>query len=143
MSVPTEGLTLRAVSAIVEKKILTAKIRIYREGVPVFTPETGQYEPGPPVTVYEGSGAIFPVGGASVVLHLAGQPYVDDTTSRYWLLTPLSAPVASREDMVTVLEAEDEAAIGRSWRVLDIGQTSTLSVLRKTWVDQNTQRVDA
>ncbi|MCB8906779.1 MULTISPECIES: DUF6093 family protein [unclassified Streptomyces] len=136
------GLTLGAVSAIVEKKILTSKIRIYRPGEPVFNPDTGQYEPGPPVTVYEGPGAVFPAGGPSVVLHLAGQAYVDDTPSRYRLLTPLSAPVASREDTVTVVEAADAAAIGRTWRVLDLGDTSTLSVVRTTWVDQITQATE-
>lgn len=143
MSVPTEGLTLGAVSAIVEKKILTNKIRIYRPGEPVFNPDTGQYEPGPPVTIYEGPGALFPANGPSVVLHLAGQAYVDDTPSRYRLLTPLSAPVASREDTVSITEADDESAIGRTWRVIDIGETSTLSVVRTTWVDQNTQKTGA
>ncbi|WP_373865157.1 DUF6093 family protein [Streptomyces rishiriensis] len=103
---------------MVEKKILTNKVRIYRPGEPVFNPDTGQYEPGPPSTIYEGPGAIFPTGGPSVVLHLAGQAYVDDTPSRYRLLTPLSAPVASREDTVAVVEAEDESAIGRTWRVV-------------------------
>ncbi|MCK7627229.1 DUF6093 family protein [Streptomyces sp. RS10V-4] len=140
MSVPTEGLTLGAVSAIVEKKILNNKIRIFRPGEPVFNPDTGQYEPGPPVTVYDGPGALFPANGPSVVLYLAGQAYVDDTPSRYRLLTPLSAPVASREDTVIVVEADDESAIGRTWRVIDIGETSTLSVVRTTWVDQNTQK---
>src|SRR5882757_5546378 len=138
MSVPTEGLTLGAVSAIVEKKILTSKVRIYRPGELVFDPETGQYEPGPPVTIYEGAGAIFPAGGPSVVLHIAGQAYVDDTPSRYRLLTPVSAPVASREDTLIVVEADDESAFGRTWRVIDIGETSTLSIVRTTWVDQNT-----
>lgn len=140
MSVPVnEGLTLGAVSAIVEKKVLTDTVRIYRAGDPVFNPETGQYEPGPPVTVYEGPGAVFPASGPSVVLHLEGQAYVDDTPSRYRVLTPLSAPVASREDTVEVVDATDPAALGRTWRVVDISETSTLSVVRTTWVDQNTQ----
>ncbi|WP_328403985.1 DUF6093 family protein [Streptomyces sp. NBC_00390] len=139
MSVPAEGLTLGAVSAIVERRILTNKVRVERKGEPVFNPDTGQYEPGPPVKVYEGPGAIFPAGGPSVVLHLAGQAYVDDTPSRYRLLTPLPAPVASREDTVKVIESGDESAIGRTWRVVDISETSTLSVVRTTWVDQNTQ----
>lgn len=139
MSAPSEGLTLGAVSAIVEKKILTDRIRIYRPGTPVFNPDTGQYEPGPSATVFEGPGAIFPANGPAVVLHLAGQAYVDDTASRYRLMTPLSAPVASREDTVAVVDADDQAAVGRTWRVIDIGETSTLSVVRTTWVDQNTQ----
>ncbi|WP_432089325.1 DUF6093 family protein [Streptomyces sp. bgisy095] len=54
------------------------------------------------------------MGGPSSVLHRAGQAYVDDTPSRYRLLMPLSAPVASREDTITVVEAEDEAVIGRT-----------------------------
>ena len=143
MSAPTEGLTLGAVSAIVEKKILTSKVRVYRPGEPVFNPDTGQYEPGPPITVYEGPGTLFPANGPSVVLHLAGQAYVDDTPSRYRLLTPLSAPVASRQDTVNVTEADDVSTIGRTWRVIDIGETSTLSVVRTTWVDQNTQKTGA
>ncbi|MBB5933119.1 DUF6093 family protein [Streptomyces zagrosensis] len=119
MSVPTEGLTLGAVSAIVEKKILTNKIRIYRPGEPVFNPDTGQYEPGPPVTIYEGPGAIFPTGGPSVVLHLAGQAYVDDTLSRYRLLTPLSAPVAWREDTVVKVVVPEGHCEGRRDKLIN------------------------
>ncbi|MFF2205265.1 DUF6093 family protein [Streptomyces sp. NPDC058145] len=82
---------------------------------------TWGHEPGPPVTIYEGPGAIFPTGGPSAVLHPAGQAYVDDTPSPYRLFTPLSAPAASREDTVAVVEAEDESAIGRTWRVCGSG----------------------
>jgi hypothetical protein len=140
MSVPVnEGLTLGAVSAIVERMTLTDTVRIFRPGESVFDPGTGQYEPGPPVIVYEGRGAVFPVNGPSAVLHLEGQAYVDDTPSRYRVLTPLSAPVASREDLVALVEAADPAALGRTWRVTDLGETSTLSVVRTTWADQNTQ----
>ncbi|MFG2785954.1 hypothetical protein ACGFY7_50105 [Streptomyces prunicolor] len=46
MSTPTEGLTLGAVSALIERKILTDIVRISRAGEPVFNPDTGQYEPG-------------------------------------------------------------------------------------------------
>ncbi|MDV9171241.1 DUF6093 family protein [Streptomyces sp. W16] len=51
----------------------------------------------------------------------------------------MDAPVASREDTVSVVSAADPAAIGRTWRVLDVGQTSTLAVVRTTFLDQNTQ----
>ncbi|MFI9587029.1 DUF6093 family protein [Streptomyces sp. NPDC052236] len=117
MSVPVnEGLTLGAVSELVEKKILTDTVRMYRPGAPVFNPDTGQYEPGPPVTVYEGPGGVFPEGGPGIVLHLEGQAYVDDSKSRYKLLTPLAAPVASRADTVAITVAADPAAVGRTWR---------------------------
>ncbi|MFE7129338.1 DUF6093 family protein [Streptomyces sp. NPDC057638] len=135
----SQGLTLGSVGEFVERRILKDRIRIERKGEPVFNPDTGQYEPGPPVLVYEGRGAITPVGGPSFVLHLAGQPYVDDTPSRYRVLTPMVAPVASREDTVTVVQSEDPSALKRTWRVTDLGETSTLSVVRITWVDQVTQ----
>ncbi|WP_329317986.1 DUF6093 family protein [Streptomyces sp. NBC_01262] len=140
MSVPVnEGLTLGAVSAIVERKVLTDTVRIYRPGDLVFNPETGQYEPGPPVTVHEGSGAVFSSGGPGIVLNLEGQAYVDDTTSRYRLLTPLAAAVASRGDFVTVLASQDAGMVGRIWKAMDLGDTNTLSVVRTTWLDQQTQ----
>ncbi|WP_345036011.1 DUF6093 family protein [Streptomyces sannanensis] len=139
MSTPTEGLTLGAVSDIIERKILTDTVKITRPGEPVFNPDTGQYEPGPPIAIYEGNGGVFPDGGPGIVLHLEGQAYFDDSTSKYKLFTPLDAPVASRGDTVSVTQAADPAAIGRTWRVLDIGQTSTLAVVRTTFLDQNTQ----
>ncbi len=139
MSVPAEGLTLGAVSELIQRKILTDTVRISRKGEPVFNPDTGQYEPGPPVILYEGHGGIFPNGDPGIVLHLEGQAYVDDSTSKYKLITPLDAPVASREDTVSVVNAADPAAVGRTWRVLDVGQTSTLAVVRTTFLDQNTQ----
>jgi hypothetical protein len=84
-------------------------------------------------------GGIFPNGDPGIVLHLEGQAYVDDSASKYKLITPLDAPVASREDTVSVVNAADPAAVGRTWRVLDVGQTSTLAVVRTTFLDQNTQ----
>ena len=139
MSTPTEGLTLGAVSDLIKRKILTDIVRITRPGEPVFNPDTGQYEPGPPKVVYEGNGGVFPIGSPGIVLHLEGQAYVNDTESKYQLLTPLEAPVASRADTVSIVKAGDPAAIGRTWRVLDIGQVSTLAVVRTTFLDQNTQ----
>jgi hypothetical protein len=139
MSVPTEGLTLRAVSDLIQRKILTDTVRISREGEPVFNPDTGQYEPGPPVILYEGQGGIFPSGDPGIVLHLEGQAYVDDSASKYKLITPLDAPVASRGDTVSIIAGADPAAVSRTWRVLDVGQTSTLAVVRTTFLDQNTQ----
>ncbi|MFI1720305.1 DUF6093 family protein [Streptomyces sp. NPDC020489] len=71
-----------------------------------------------------------PTGGHSENAH---------SSSKFKLITPLDAPVASREDTVSVVNAADPAAIGRTWRVLDVGQTSTLAVVRTTFLDQNTQ----
>ncbi|MFE7395198.1 DUF6093 family protein [Streptomyces sp. NPDC057557] len=141
MTTEAEGLTLGAVSDLVERKILTDIVRIFRPGEPVFNEETGMYDPGPDVVIYNGPGAIFPDSGPGIVLHLEGQAHVDDSASQYKLHTPLSAPLASRGDTVELTKAADLAALGRTWRVLDLGQTSTLAVVRTTFLDQNTQAV--
>ncbi|MER5642056.1 DUF6093 family protein [Kitasatospora sp. NPDC002227] len=123
-----------SLATLVERKLLNDTVRIYRPGPMVLDPTTGQYVPGPDVTVYEGPGAHRPAGGPGIVLRLEGQPYRDDGDARYTLFTSLSAPVAATGDLVTVVRSEDSAAIGRVWTVLDPGETGTVEVLRTTWM---------
>ena len=67
--------------------------------------------------------------------------YADDTRSRYKLLTPLDAPLASRDDRVRVVEAtQDPGLEGRTWRVLDISDANSLAVVRTTWLDEATDQ---
>ncbi|GAA0695093.1 hypothetical protein GCM10010193_57270 [Kitasatospora atroaurantiaca] len=139
MSTPTDtsaqsGILPNSVIALVERKLLTDTVRIFRPGPMVLDPTTGQYVPGPDVIVYEGPGAHRPASGPGIVLRLEGQPYRDDGDARYTLFTPLSAPVAAIGDRVTVVHSEDTAAVGRVWRVLDPGETATVEVVRATWM---------
>jgi hypothetical protein len=86
--------------------------------------------------------AIFGSGGPGLVLSLQGQAYADDTRNRYRLLTPLDAPLASRDDQVRVIAAtQDPGLINRTWRVLDISDANSLAVVRTTWLDEVTQTV--
>src|SRR4051812_21141146 len=102
---PSEGLSLAAVAPIVETRILVDTVEIFRPGAPVLDPDSGEYEPGPDTIIYTGPGVIFSAGGPGLVLSLEGQAYADDTRNRYRLLTPLDAPLASREDHVRVIAA--------------------------------------
>ena len=139
MTAPTstpspEGLVPDSVTALVERKLLTDTVRIYRAGPPVLNPSTGQMEPGPDTVIWEGPGAHKPAGSPGLVLRLEGQAYKDDGDSRYVLFTPLSAPAAQVSDMVTVVHSEDSAAVGRVWRVMDPGESGTVQVVRSTWM---------
>ncbi|MEU4095491.1 DUF6093 family protein [Streptomyces sp. NPDC026673] len=141
---PSEGLSLAAIAPIVETRILVDTVEIFRPGEPVLDPDSGEYEPGPDAIVYTGSGAIFSAGGPGLVLSLEGQAYADDTRNRYRLLTPLDAPLASREDQVRVIAAtQDGGLINRVWRVLDISDANSLAVVRTTWLDESTQTTGA
>ncbi|MCX4858333.1 DUF6093 family protein [Streptomyces canus] len=137
MSIP---ISLAALAPVM-KRIMVDTVQIFRPGPQVLNEDTGVYEPGPDVILWEGLGAVFTAGGPGMVLSLAGQAYQDDTRDRYRLLTPLEAPLASRDDCVRVTHATaDQGLLGRVWRVLDISDANTLAVVRTTWMDATTQQ---
>ncbi|MFF3406695.1 DUF6093 family protein [Streptomyces sp. NPDC002742] len=141
---PSEGLTLAPVATIVETRILVDTVEIFRPGPQILNPDTGVYEPGPDIVLYQGSGAVFSQGGPGLVLSLEGQAYADDTRNRYRLLTPLGAPLGSRDDHVRVTVAtQDPGLLNRTWRVLDISDANSLAVVRTTWLDESTQTTGA
>ena len=122
-------------------RIMVDTVEIFRPGPQVLNEDTGVYEPGPDVIVWEGLGAVFAAGGPGMVMSLAGQAYQDDARERYRLLTPLEAPLASRDDCVRVTQArQDQGLLGRVWRVLNISDANTLAVVRTTWMDETTQQ---
>ncbi|MFJ7422740.1 DUF6093 family protein [Streptomyces uncialis] len=139
MTTASDGLALGGVAALIERKILTDKVRIFRPGDPVFDPETGLMAPGPDMVIYEGRGAIVPEDGTGVSVRLEGAPHPDDTASRYLMLTPLAAPLSSRGDAVKLVESADPAMLGRTWRATDLAEGSTIAVVRRTALDQTTQ----
>ncbi|MFJ8430426.1 DUF6093 family protein [Kitasatospora sp. NPDC094019] len=121
--------------SVVERLLLSdEEVRISQPGPQIFDPNTGQYVPGPDVVAYEGPGLHRASGGPGVVLRLEGQPYKDDGDGRYLLFTPLSAPVAAEGATVTIVKSADPAAVGRTFKVLDPGETGGMSVLRTTWM---------
>ncbi|MFC7219669.1 DUF6093 family protein [Streptomyces polyrhachis] len=141
---PSAGLSLAAVAPIVETRILVDTVQTYRPGPPVLDPASGEYVPGPDTITYEGAGAVFGAGGPGLVLSLEGQAYADDTRNRYRLLTPLSAPLATRDDRVRVTTAsQDPGLLGRVWRALDISDANSLTVVRTTWLDEATPTAGA
>ena len=106
----------------------------------MFDPDTGQYVYPEGAVLYEGPGAVqsgsLPETASAVV---ATQPWVNETTSKYKAFTPLSAPIAGRDTIVTVVavhEGGDQTLIGRQWRAMDPSQGGTLGVIRVTSLDQ-------
>ncbi|MFF2731779.1 DUF6093 family protein [Streptomyces sp. NPDC058008] len=119
----------------------TVRIELPATGEPVLNDETGQLEYPNSDVLYEGPGA---VQGSSAQAEITStpnqnQPWVTETTSRYRLLTPLSAPIAPKDAMVTVVGVHDTqrtALIGRSWIATDPGRAGTVEVVRITPIDQ-------
>ncbi|MER6092450.1 DUF6093 family protein [Streptomyces bluensis] len=137
------ALNLAPIATVVENLIPWDTVRISQPapGQPVFNPETGEYTWPEAETVYEGRGAVQPAGTAAEVVSIPGlnQPWVPETRSKYRLLTPLAAPVAEKDQLVTVVaihEGGDLALLGRQWRAQDPGGVGTISVVRTTALDQ-------
>ncbi|MFF4409801.1 DUF6093 family protein [Streptomyces sp. NPDC001404] len=134
----TPPLDLTSLGAVVQDLVMADTIRIARPAPPVLNPQTGELEHPAPTVVYQGPGAVLSQSAApGLSLPVAGQPWADNPTDRYRLLTPITAPVAARDDEVSVVSATyDPALLGRAWRCLQPGQASTLVAVRVTWLDE-------
>lgn len=136
------GLDLSSIATLVEGFLLLDTVRFSTPaGKPVFDPTSGQYTAPEGDLIYEGPGAVQQSGtpGGVAALPMPNQPWVDETSSKYKVLTPLSAPPAERDTIVTVVAVHpggDVALIGRQWRVPDPSVVGTLGVVRITGLDQ-------
>ena len=127
----------------IEDQLLVDTVRIRRPSLadPVFNDTTGQLAYPEAAVVYQGPGAIQ--GGTAqselTTTPTAGQQWVQDTRSRYRLLTPLDAPLAAKDDLidvVTVASPVREVMIGRVWLAQDPGRVATVEAVRITPLDQ-------
>ncbi|MEU1099226.1 DUF6093 family protein, partial [Streptomyces sp. NPDC005877] len=104
-------------------------------------PATGELERPVGTVLYEGPGAVQPQAQSrQAVAPDAGQPWVGETISRYRLLTPLDAPIAPKDALVTVTAVHNpfrDALLGRSWVCTDESDAATLEAVRITGLDQN------
>lgn len=136
------SIDLSGIARVVEDLLLLDTVRLSRPGgAPVFDQETGEYVYPQEEAVYEGRGAVQVSGtpGGVTSLPVPNLPWADETRSRYRLFTPLAAPVAERDMLVTVVGVHrggDLALIGRQWRVQDPSIAGTLGAVRITGLDQ-------
>ncbi|MGW4270872.1 DUF6093 family protein [Streptomyces seoulensis] len=120
----------------------TVRITLPPTGEPVLNESTGELEYPTGDVVYEGPGAVQGGIAQSEVTSVpnAGGPWAQESKSRYRLMTPLEAPIAPKDAIVTVVQVHNPTRtdlIGRSWMVQDPGIAATTEVVRITALDQN------
>lgn len=120
----------------------TVRITAPPSSDPVLNEDTGQLEYPSGAVLYEGPGAVQGGIAQSEVTSIpnAGEPWAQESRSRYRLMTPLEAPIAPKDAIVTVVAVHDPDRtdlIGRSWMVQDPGIAATTEVVRITALDQN------
>lgn len=134
---------LATAATLIGELVLRDTVRITppATGDPILNQTTGELEYPAGDPIYEGPGAVQPADASS---QLAAHPdalqqWLQETTSRYRLLTPLTAPVAPKDAIVTVVAVHDPAntaLVGRSWMCMDVSQAGTLEAVRRTPLDQ-------
>ncbi|MFI6653300.1 DUF6093 family protein [Streptomyces sp. NPDC050529] len=141
---------LAGVTRWIGKNLLidTVRITLPRVSEPVLNTETGQLEFPPGDVVYEGPGAVVPSSGTTerAAVTDAVQPWTQQAKLSYFLLTPLGAPVPPENALASVVSVHDPsrtALLGRTWTCSGPGMASTVEVVRKTPLDQNTLPPDA
>ncbi|MEV0497987.1 DUF6093 family protein, partial [Streptomyces spectabilis] len=66
--------------------------------------------------------------------------WVEEVRVGYRMLLPLEAPELWENDIVEVVEARDEQAVGRSYRVTAQGEVSSFPVLRTVWLEEHNRK---
>ncbi|MFJ1993078.1 DUF6093 family protein [Streptomyces asiaticus] len=120
----------------------TVRIALPAVGEPVYNPDTGLNEYLPDEVLYEGPGA---VQGGTAQSEISASPdalqmWVGETKSRYRLLTPLAAPLAPKDAIISVVAVHNPdhtGLLGRTWTAQDPSRAGTVEVVRVTPLDQN------
>ncbi|MGW3246576.1 DUF6093 family protein [Streptomyces sp. NPDC001070] len=116
--------------------LLTDMVRISRTaGQPVLDPVTGEPGQTPTSVVYEGPGAVLSTHGQIVLQQVLGIDWLSEGSAWYRLVTPVSAPIAQRGDLVEVV-TEVGGLAGRTWLADEVTEASTLEICRSTMLTE-------
>lgn len=122
----------------------TVRIELPATGTPVLDETNGKLTRPQGDVLYEGPGAVQATAQSEMSSAPGAlQPWVQETRSRFRLLTPLAAPAPPKDAIVTVVQVHNPAntaLIGRTFTCQDPGHASTIEVVRITPLDQNQQR---
>ncbi|MEU7576730.1 DUF6093 family protein [Streptomyces sp. NPDC041068] len=131
-----------ALARFAERHLMPDKVRVARSsGEDVLDPTTGDLIPVPPVIVYENKAGLY-AHQERIRGNGAGQDsaWVEEVRAGYRMLLPLDAPEVWENDTVLVVEARDEQAVDRMYRVTAQGEVSSFPVLRTVWLEEHNRK---
>ncbi|GCD35677.1 hypothetical protein OEIGOIKO_03423 [Streptomyces chrestomyceticus JCM 4735] len=137
-------LDLHGVARFAERRLMPDTVLVTREvGEDVLDPATGALMPAPPLVVHSGKAGLY--GHQERIRSKGGHEgaWVEEVRAGYRLLLPLDAPELREGDMVEMVEARDEQAAGRTYRVAALGEVSSVPVLRTVWLEEHNRKADA
>ncbi|WP_367046151.1 DUF6093 family protein [Streptomyces sp. Je 1-332] len=128
-----------------ERHLMPDKVQVSRgSGDDMLDPATGDLLSTPPVTVYEDKAGLY-AHQERIRSKGSGQDgaYVQEVRAGYRLLLPLEAPEVWENDTVLIVEARDEQAVGRTYRVSALGEVPSFPVLRTVWLEEHNRTLVA
>ncbi|MEN8649112.1 DUF6093 family protein [Streptomyces sp. 21So2-11] len=132
------------IARFAEQHLMPDKVKATRgTGDDVFDSSTGDLIPADPVQVYAGAAGLY---GHQERIRGKGDPsgaWVEEALAGYRMLLPLAAPEVWENDMVLVVEARDEQAVGRTYRVTALGEVSSFPVVRTVWLEEHNRKTSA
>lgn len=117
------------------------KVEITRgSGDDMLDPETGDLIPVLPAVVYADKAGLY--GHQERIRSKGGHDgaWVEEVRPGYRMLLPLTAPEVWENDTVLIVEARDEQAVGRTYRVTALGEVSSFPVLRTVWLEEHNRK---
>jgi hypothetical protein len=130
------------IARFAEKHLMPDKVRVTRDdgGEDVLDPETGRLIPGQDTVVYDGQAGLY--GRQERIRSRTGREgaWVEEVRPAYRMLCPLSAPELREGDTVSVEQAVDEHAVGRTYRVSALDEVSSFPVLRTVWLEEHNRK---
>ncbi|MEU0171336.1 DUF6093 family protein [Streptomyces iakyrus] len=132
------------IARFAERHLMPDKVEITRgSGDDMLDPETGDLIPVLPTIVYADQAGLY--GHQERIRSKGGHDgaWVEEVRPGYRMLLPLSAPEVWENDTVLVVEARDEQAVGRTYRVTALGEVSSFPVLRTVWLEEHNRKPTA
>ncbi|MET9294413.1 DUF6093 family protein [Streptomyces sp. NPDC003077] len=105
----------------------------------MLDPTTGALVPSPPLEVHSGRAGLY--GHQERIRSKGGHEgaWVEEVRAGYRLL-PLDASELREDDTVVMVQARDEQAVGRTYRVAALGEVPSVPVPRTVWLEEHNRK---
>ena len=129
------------IARFAERHLMPDRVKITRgNGEDMLDPETGDLVPAPPLLVYADRAGLYAHQERIRGKGNGDGAWVEEVRPGYRMLLPLAAPEVQEDDSVLVVEARDEQAVGRTYRVTALGEVSSFPVLRTVWLEEHNRK---
>ncbi|MFG2143664.1 DUF6093 family protein [Streptomyces sp. NPDC048696] len=133
---------LSTLARFAERHLMPDTVQVSRpQGEERLDEESGALVPVPPVIVYAGKSGLYP-HQERIRSNSTGRDgaWVEEARAGYRLLLPLDAPEVWENDTVLVVQARDQQAVGRTYRVAAPGAVSSVPSLRTVWLEEHNRK---